>query len=516
MARDHYQILSVERDASESEIRKAFRLRAKQIHPDHNPDDPDANAKFITLKKAHDLLVDPVARGNYDRDLLRSDNRRGKNSRHGAGESHQPGAQRNKNAGSRGAPKPRRGHDIERTIRITLEQAWNGSSHTVVRDSGHHTFHIRGIPADNRFCIRGKGGIGESGGPDGDLYVVVEAMSHKHFTREGDDLTYNLSLDTEFAQHGGEKKVDTLSGKVRMTIKAGAKTGHTYRLAGKGLPRFRTDDQFGDLYVRIEVRKPEPIRGLNLERQIRINLREAWAGGERQITVTGNINTFTVPPGAHDGQRLYIPGKGRPGKHGGLPGDLYINITVLPDEVFRRDDDDLYLNEGVEIDLNTALKGGIVEVNTLSGNTVLEVPPGTRFGQILSLAGHGMPTTDRSESFGNLYAHVHIQVPEADEWEVDGRYYSWYWPASRQPDDNSLYLKIQFREGGYVWAVLVNNSRLQYRGRDPRYCGKCIPTNDSKQAKLNAAAKARNEAAIALLRRSREEQFSVDVGEIPF
>ena len=127
-----------------------------------------------------------------------------------------------------------------------------------------------------------------------------------------------------------------------------------------------------------------------------------------------------------------------------------------------------------------------------------------------------MPKTDRSGKFGDLHTRVRIQVPDPDEWEADNRYNSWYWPTRRQPGDGSLYLKIQFKEGGYDWAVLVNNSRLEYRGRDPRYCGKCCPTSDSKQAKLDAAARARAEAAIALLRRTRDERIPVDVGEIPF
>ena len=510
MARNHYQILKVANDASEADIRKAFRVKAKEIHPDHNPDDPSANAKFIALKAAHDLLVDPIARHKYDRELLRSDNNSVRSNKR------KTDTARKKSTEGRAAPNPRRGHDVERTVRVTLEEVWNGSQHTVIFDDRRHTIYIRGIPADNRICYPGRGRSGEYGGPEGDLYVVVEIVPHSRFIRDGDDLKCRLSLNSEIAQRGGEINVPTLSGTVRMTVEAGTRTGRSFRIKGRGLPRHGTDNEFGDLYVHITVKKPVPIRGNNLERPLRISLQEAWSGGEHQLSHRGTRLNVTIRPGERSEQRIPFVGEGEPGRNGGPPGDLYIIIEVLPDEQFRRYGDDLYLKDDLEINLNTALNGGKVEVPVFSGNVILNVPPETQFGENLSFPGRGMPKTDPSGKFGDLHTRVSIQVPDSDDWEADNRYNSWYWPARRQQGDGSLYLKIQFKEGCYDWAVLVNNSRLEYRGRDPRYCGKCCPTNDSKQAKLDAAARARTEATIALLRRTRDERISVDVGEIPF
>ena len=507
MARNHYQILKVANDASEADIRKAFRVKAKEIHPDHNPDDPSANAKFIALKAAHDLLLDPAARRKYDHELLHSDNNSIRHNRRNADTERKTSTQRKKSTEGRAAPNPRRGHDIERTVRVTLEEVWNGSQHTVIFDDRRHTIYIRGIPADNRICYPGRGRSGEYGGPEGDLYVVVEIVPHSRFIRDGDDLKYRLSLNSEIAQRGGEINVPTLSGTVRMTVEAGTKPGRSFRIKGRGLPRHGTDNEFGDLYVHITVKKPVPIRGNNLERPLRISLQEAWSGGEYQLSHRGTRLNVTIRPGARSEQRIPFVGEGEPGRNGGPPGDLYIIIEVLPGERFRRDGDDLYLKDDLEIDLNTALNGGKVEIPVFSGKVILNVPPGTQFGESLSLAGRGMPRIDRSGEFGDLHTRVRIQVPDRDEWEADKHSNSWYWPTRRQPDDGSLYLKIQFKEGGYDWAVLVNNSRPEYRGRHPRYSGKCCPTRDSKQAKLDAAARARAEAAIALLRRMRDERI---------
>ena len=109
---------------------------------------------------------------------------------------------------------------------------------------------------------------------------------------------------------------------------------------------------------------------------MRISLQEAWSGGEHQLSHRGARLNVRIPPGARSEQRIPIIGGGEPGKNGGPPGDLYIIIEVLPDEQFRRDGDDLYLKDDLEIDLNTALNGGKVEILIFSGKEILNVPPG--------------------------------------------------------------------------------------------------------------------------------------------
>ncbi len=524
MARDYYQLLEISRKAGKEEIRKAFRLKAKEIHPDRNPDDPGANAKFITLKKAHDLLVDPVRRQKYDRALLRSNSNRSRRSSRGTGTTGRAGAKRRNRNEPRAAPKSRRGLDIESTVRLSLEQVWKGSTRTV----HGHTIHIRGIPADNRIRYPGKGGAGENGGPKGDLHVVVEVLPHKRYIRDGDDLQCDLTLNPEFAQRGGAKVVDTLSGKVRLTIEPGTETGQDYRIRGKGLPRYGTDNRYGDLYVRITVKKPLAIRGNNIKEKLLISLKEAWSGGTYTTSVNKSVITLAIPRGSQSYQRIHIAGAGQPGKHGGPPGDLYVTLEVLPDEQFRRDGDDLHLIKKVAIDLHTALQGGEAEVSTFSGSVQLRIPPGTGNGDRLSLSGHGMPRKDDPRKCGDLNVRVQVTTPPGEQWHrsssIPGSVRdTWYWPdLPRQiSEPDALYMKIQYKEdsrfGYYDWAVLVNNSDMEYRGRKRQFSGQCYPSKDDDQAKLDAAARARDEATAALLLRTRIERIPHhDVGEIPF
>jgi len=129
--------------------------------------------------------------------------------------------------------------------------------------------------------------------------------------------------------------------------------------------------------------------------------------GGRGTVVRREKVSVTLPPGADDGVRVRIPGKGRPGRHGGPPGDLYLEIRVRPDPRFERKGYDLYLKHPV--DLFTAVLGGEVVVPTLTGKVKLRIPPGTQGGQKFRLRGQGLPRPDGSR--GDLYVEVQISVP---------------------------------------------------------------------------------------------------------
>ncbi|WP_297058053.1 J domain-containing protein [Thermosulfurimonas sp.] len=129
-------------------------------------------------------------------------------------------------------------------------------------------------------------------------------------------------------------------------------------------------------------------------------------GGRGTVTRRERISV-TIPPGAGDGTRIRIPGKGRPGKRGGPPGDLYLELRVRPDERFERRGYDLYLKH--PLDLFTAVLGGEVVVPTLTGKVKLRIPPGTQSGQKFRLRGQGLYRPDGSR--GDLYVEVQITVP---------------------------------------------------------------------------------------------------------
>jgi curved DNA-binding protein len=124
----------------------------------------------------------------------------------------------------------------------------------------------------------------------------------------------------------------------------------------------------------------------------------------------GHRIRVTIPPGAKTGSKVHIAGRGAPGYGGALDGDLYLNITVNPDSVFKRDGDDLRCN--VSVDLYTAVLGGRVRVPTLNGDVSLKIPAGTQGGQTFRLRGKGMPSPHRPDQRGDLLATVEIRVPK--------------------------------------------------------------------------------------------------------
>jgi len=180
-------------------------------------------------------------------------------------------------------------------------------------------------------------------------------------------------------------------------------------------------------------------RGQDLETPVEITLEEAFNGTTRTISLqreeecsvckgTGRIQNVAcsqcrgagyipkiarlevkIPPGVTTGSRVRIAGKGQPGYGGGQPGDLYLNITVLPHSVFERQGDDLYVN--VPVPLVTAVLGGEVQVPTLKGQLALKIPPETQNGRVFKLRGQGMPHLGKNTR-GDLMAKVNIVIPQ--------------------------------------------------------------------------------------------------------
>jgi curved DNA-binding protein len=117
-----------------------------------------------------------------------------------------------------------------------------------------------------------------------------------------------------------------------------------------------------------------------------------------------------IPPGARDGSRIRVAGKGNSSPGGGTPGDLYLNITVKPHAVFKRENDNLHCD--VNIDLYTAVLGGQAQITTLNGDVSLRIPAGTSGGKTFRLRGKGMPNPRNPESRGDLFATIRIRIPQ--------------------------------------------------------------------------------------------------------
>lgn len=285
MAKDYYKTLGVKRDASDAELKKAFRKLAKQHHPDANRNDPKAEERFKEINEAYEVLSDKEKRAMYDRFGTVNPQEIGTNgygnfggyttTRGGSVGGQQVdfgdlgdfftsifggrGAGSGANtAGSSPFYRPTRGQDIEQPVSITLQEAFNGTSRTVMRGDRRVNVVIpAGAATGTKVRLEGEGEYGVGGGQNGDLYLVIQVEPDPLFERKGDDLFVDLKIDMFTALLGGEVQVPTLRRPVKLKIPAGTQNGRKFRLSGKGMPLLRKHDQHGDLYARVQITIPD-------------------------------------------------------------------------------------------------------------------------------------------------------------------------------------------------------------------------------------------------------------------
>lgn len=154
--------------------------------------------------------------------------------------------------------------------------------------------------------------------------------------------------------------------------------------------------------------RSQRVRGRDLQQEITITFREAYAGTKRTIRHEGRSLEVKIPPGARTGTRVRLAGQGESGT--GASGDLYLQVRVQPDERFRRSGADLHTD--VEVELSTAVLGGETEVDTPAGPVVLSIPAGSQPDQRFRLNGRGMPKLRSPEEHGDLYAHLKVRLPQ--------------------------------------------------------------------------------------------------------
>lgn len=294
--KDYYKTLGVGKDASEKEIKRAFRRLARQHHPDVNPGDPQAEERFKEINEAYEVLSDPEKRSKYDR--LGADWRRWQQTGGGPGDfdwsrwaTGRPGERVHVRYGTPedledmfggGSPfsdffsqvfggmgaspgrggfqydiRPQRGRDYEQEVEITLQEAYHGATRILQKDGQRLEVKIPpGAKTGTRVRMSGHGGGGTAGGSAGDLYLRVNVLPDARFERRGDDLHATISTDLYSMVLGGEVRVPTMTGEVVLSIPSGTQNGRTFRLRGKGMPRLRRPDEHGDLYAKVEVRLP--------------------------------------------------------------------------------------------------------------------------------------------------------------------------------------------------------------------------------------------------------------------
>lgn len=297
--KDYYDILGVEKQASDKEIKKAYRKLATKYHPDKNPDDKAAEEKFKEITEAYEVLSDPEKRKKYEQ---------------------------------------------------------LGSNWEAFQQSG---FDPNQYQQANPF---GQGG--------GHTFVF-----------EGDPSEF-------FGGNGGSSFFETFFGRGTQ-----GRTDPFEAFMGQRGGRART-----------------AYAGQDIQAEMDITLEEAFHGGSRTFSINGESLRIKIKPGAYDGQKLRLKGKGNPGMNGGPRGDLYILLKMNPDSRFTREENNLIYEK--EVDLYTALLGDQISIPTLSGAVNLRIPEGTSPGSLLRLKGKGMPVYGKTDQFGDLLVRVKVKFPQ--------------------------------------------------------------------------------------------------------
>src|SRR5688572_25739699 len=306
--KDYYKTLGVAKTATEKDIKQAFRKLARKLHPDVNPSDKTAEARFKEINEAYEVLGDPAKRKKYDelganwRMYEQAEAQGGQNPFAGrwnvnTGGGAPPGGGfrtmtpeemqdlfgdanpfsdffttffgagdfggADSRRGGRGArPRQRPGRDVEHEIELSLEDAYKGVTQRLsLKHDGHtRTVDVRipaGVGEGSRVRVSGEGEHGVGGAAAGDLYLRVRLGSHPDFERKGRDLYVKVPLPVTTAVSGGEAEVQTLDGKpVRLRIPPLTQNGQVFRLKGYGMPKVGQPQEKGDLYARVEAQLP--------------------------------------------------------------------------------------------------------------------------------------------------------------------------------------------------------------------------------------------------------------------
>lgn len=282
---DYYQVLGIDKKATDKDIKNAYRKLARKYHPDLNPNDAEAHKKFQQLNEANEVLSDPEKRKKYDQ--------YGENWKHG--EEYERARQQQQNtysggqgfggggadqygsfegfgsddfsdffnsmfggAGGRGGRQAKyRGQDYNAELRLNLKEAAETHKQTLTVNGKNIRITIpAGIENGQTIKIAGHGGAGVNGGPAGDLYIKFNIADDPKFRRNGADLYCNTPLDLYTAVLGGEVTIDTLDSKVKIKVKPETQNGSRVKLKGKGMPVYKKEGEHGDLYVTYDLQVP--------------------------------------------------------------------------------------------------------------------------------------------------------------------------------------------------------------------------------------------------------------------
>ncbi|HET57075.1 MAG TPA: molecular chaperone DnaJ [Deltaproteobacteria bacterium] len=362
MAQDLYSILGLTRDASEADIKKAYRKLARKYHPDVNPGNTDAEQKFKDISRAYEFLGNPEKRKLYD---------------------------------EFGDESLQAGFDADRTRQY---RSWQSAA-----DAGG-----------------GFGGEGSSGAEFGrfhsyedifgDLFgfdAAGRSAAGRSKRERGQDVEYALSIDFLSALKG--MKTDISLRRVRECEKCGG----TGTEPGSTLIPCNVCGGSGRIKVAegpMHFTQVCPRCG----GQGRVGTACSACGGSGQTEGTEKIRV-TIPPGVDEGSRIRVAGKGGAGRAGGPSGDLYLVVHVKPHTFLSRKGSDLYMD--VPVSVGEAVGGGSITIPTVDGDISVKIPPGSQNGKLLRVKGKGV-VNPRTKTRGDLFVRLAVRLPEGGDEEM--------------------------------------------------------------------------------------------------
>ncbi|HYM50063.1 MAG TPA: molecular chaperone DnaJ [Candidatus Limnocylindrales bacterium] len=331
--RDYYEVLGVTRTATGEELKRAYRKLALQYHPDRNPNNPQAEARFKEINEAYEVLSDASKRQQYDTFG---------------------------HAGAQGMP----GFDF------------GGAGFGGMNDIFEAFFGAAGMGTRTRT------------GP-----------------RRGEDLRLDLKISFEDAVYGAERELTIPRAEACTSCQgSGAEPGSSPKPCpqchGTGQIRRAAQSIFGQIVNVVSCSRCRG-EGRIIEKPCRRCGGAGHVPGEKQVRVR-------IPAGVDSGSQIRLTGEGEPGPRGGQPGDLYIAITVKPHPVLQRHGTDVIYE--LPLSVAQAALGDSVEIPTVDGPQRLEVPPGTQYGRVFRLHGHGVPHL-RSGRRGDQIIYVRVVIP---------------------------------------------------------------------------------------------------------
>ncbi len=281
---DYYKTLGVPKNASADDIKKAYRKLARKLHPDVNPNDKEAHKKFQQINEANEVLSDPEKRKKYDqygenwKHADQYEKARQQQGQQGGGfggfgggfggseYTYSSGDEGDFSdffeslfGGARGrrTQAKYRGQDYNAELQLNLTDAYTTHKQTITVNGKNVRITIpAGVENGQQIKLKGYGSPGQNGGPNGDLFITFNIINDTNLKREGNDLYKTEDIDLYTALLGGDKTIETMSGKIKLKVNPETQNGTKVRLKGKGFPVYKKEGQFGDLYITWNIKLP--------------------------------------------------------------------------------------------------------------------------------------------------------------------------------------------------------------------------------------------------------------------